>query len=547
LFAFGVCLFLLRLIFFNFNPKTKKTKKTKTNLFCFFVVVFLHSSCRLMSSPDGIVARPPRTESTFYSSNELSDVRDAIDQEEQQKDAKDEKNVGGGEAPPTKPSRKGTSVYQIELLGKKQIDDDETPKENDEKRDDEKADNEKLDEISLASTKREQEQRQEQQQQQFEEEEDGILLEAEMYKKGKKRHNWNSRWFVLSHCQVLYYADSSCQKLKGSVWISDMTAIDPCASSASSKDRPHSFSVHTPSRIYFIQAQSAAERTVWIGLLRQLCAAAQLSQPDHVATTPAARSSRQQSRGLLTSLSSSGGASSSSSVSSSDSGAPLSPTRSNATAALAAAYPDAADIVMDGWIMKKGDKRRAWKLRWFVMTHDALHYFDKDKDGVKRAHRLGIIELREVTSIGTASHSSRMWCFHISTATRCYMLYASAEELRNTWMSSIHLALKKAGIAVQLDFANKKDLGAHSARVAAQIARASLDDVVGNVVASLDVENALTTLRRSLVAQLLADQRAANNAEATRIANTAIAALKPSLITSLNGAVLQTLQSNELF
>mmetsp|Transcript_9149 Transcript_9149/g.13528 ORF Transcript_9149/g.13528 Transcript_9149/m.13528 type:complete len:205 (+) Transcript_9149:41-655(+) len=82
-----------------------------------------------------------------------------------------------------------------------------------------------------------------------------------------------------------------------------------------------------------------------------------------------------------------------------------------------------------GWLMKKGGSRfTSKKKRWFVLTDDALSYFD----GKEEKKQLGSIPLGEVKECVLTGES-----FNIETGYRSYCCYASSIEEAVSWAEDI--------------------------------------------------------------------------------------------------------------
>lgn len=59
------------------------------------------------------------------------------------------------------------------------------------------------------------------------------------------------------------------------------------------------------------------------------------------------------------------------------------------------------EVLKRGYLVKLGKLRKNWKKRSFVLTHEALRYFEDDTARVPK----GVIKLAEVVSVGSV-----VWC-----------------------------------------------------------------------------------------------------------------------------------------
>jgi len=89
-------------------------------------------------------------------------------------------------------------------------------------------------------------------------------------------------------------------------------------------------------------------------------------------------------------------------------------------------------IVKEGWLSKKGDVRRAWHKRWFVLKYGSLAYF-KTQDGVNAQGRIILVDC-----LVGQSTSKKANCFAITTPSkRTFLLTAANPREQAEWMQAI--------------------------------------------------------------------------------------------------------------
>eukprot|EP01090_Pellita_catalonica_P021470 TRINITY_DN8047_c0_g1_i2.p1 TRINITY_DN8047_c0_g1~~TRINITY_DN8047_c0_g1_i2.p1 ORF type:complete len:406 (-),score=59.27 TRINITY_DN8047_c0_g1_i2:8-1195(-) len=88
-----------------------------------------------------------------------------------------------------------------------------------------------------------------------------------------------------------------------------------------------------------------------------------------------------------------------------------------------APLPD-GDVVMEGFLDKKGANRRNWKTRWFVLHYKSLAYLKNSKDKTPQ----GVIVL-DNCCVDTSSAKGRPFCFTIITENRSYYISVSYTHL----------------------------------------------------------------------------------------------------------------------
>ncbi|GMK53830.1 hypothetical protein CspeluHIS016_0104160 [Cutaneotrichosporon spelunceum] len=89
-----------------------------------------------------------------------------------------------------------------------------------------------------------------------------------------------------------------------------------------------------------------------------------------------------------------------------------------------------------GWLIKKQERRKAWKKKWFVLRSTSLAYYKDNKEySLSRA-----IELTSVHSVVpvTQEKAKHPFSFAVVTSDRTFFLEASSAEEREDWVSTIN-------------------------------------------------------------------------------------------------------------
>ncbi|KAI0288798.1 hypothetical protein BC826DRAFT_1092920 [Russula brevipes] len=95
-----------------------------------------------------------------------------------------------------------------------------------------------------------------------------------------------------------------------------------------------------------------------------------------------------------------------------------------------------------GYLWKKGERRKTWKRRWFVLRPAHLAYYKTSAE--YQLHRL--LELQDVHTCTPVALKRRENTFGVVTATRTYYLQAESQEDAKAWVAAIREA-KEAQLA----------------------------------------------------------------------------------------------------
>eukprot|EP01121_Diplochlamys_sp_Union-15-3_P010790 TRINITY_DN3064_c0_g2_i2.p1 TRINITY_DN3064_c0_g2~~TRINITY_DN3064_c0_g2_i2.p1 ORF type:complete len:371 (+),score=67.43 TRINITY_DN3064_c0_g2_i2:46-1158(+) len=90
--------------------------------------------------------------------------------------------------------------------------------------------------------------------------------------------------------------------------------------------------------------------------------------------------------------------------------------------------------IKDGWLIKKGGRRRNWNKRYFVLTSKVIAYYTK-KIPIKR-HQKGSIPINLIESVFLDQHQNTV--FKILTPSRLYILRAESSNEATSWIEKLH-------------------------------------------------------------------------------------------------------------
>ncbi|KIO34674.1 hypothetical protein M407DRAFT_16638 [Tulasnella calospora MUT 4182] len=247
--------------------------------------------------------------------------------------------------------------------------------------------------------------------------------EGYLYKKGERRKTWKKRWFVLRQTQLSYYKTNKEYKLLRLLPMSEVHCVTP----VTLKRHDHTFGIVTPARTYYVQAESAAEADSWVRALNDakarsgpggaaqegrrnvpptiniqrttpmniLAAEPRTPPPQGFSGSPSSPSHHQQMT--------------SSDSEDPDSYAPASPTigtsQPHSFASQMPTTPGIAGVggplsgnkvIVQGYLMKCGSKRKAWRKRWFVLTPEKLMYAKSHMDLNAKQHKAKAVPLNAI-------------------------------------------------------------------------------------------------------------------------------------------------------
>ncbi|KXN88624.1 Pleckstrin homology domain-containing family A member 2 [Leucoagaricus sp. SymC.cos] len=334
---------------------------------------------------------------------------------------------------------------------------------------------------------------------------DVVLKSGYLSKKGERRKTWKKRWFVLRPTHLAFYKNEAEYKLLRLLDLNDVHSCIP----VQLKRHSHTFGLILPKRTYYLQAGSARDVQEWVEAIedaRQTLMAtstqnsgnnptitptsAPIPVPQNPSTLrpPPISISPEQNLNALSQI-----------VSSSDSDDALSqlapppppggergggmvvPSPTKLTFAPHQLPPspnppkEVSKIILSGYLMKCGSKRRNWRKRWFTLTADKLFYSRSHMD--MKPHRVfafsdildamdcDLPKRRLGTSVGSATtapgsgggavdlgvegQQQRNFIFKIVMTKRNLLLCAPSEEDEIRWLGAVRaLIVRRSGAGV---------------------------------------------------------------------------------------------------
>ncbi|TPX38837.1 hypothetical protein SeLEV6574_g07587 [Synchytrium endobioticum] len=103
----------------------------------------------------------------------------------------------------------------------------------------------------------------------------------------------------------------------------------------------------------------------------------------------------------------------------------------------------------NGYLKKKGEKRKRWKKRWFVLRGNKLAYYKNDKEYVL----LSIIDLADVHAIAEVTLKKRSNVFGLVTRQRSYFMQAPSKEACQEWLTVLrnrHAKIQHSPVTIQV-------------------------------------------------------------------------------------------------
>lgn len=223
---------------------------------------------------------------------------------------------------------------------------------------------------------------------------ESVIKSGYLWKKGERRKTWKKRWFVLRPAHLAYYKTSAEYELLQLLELSDVHSCSP----VTLKRHEHAFSLVSFVRTFYLEATSTSEVQDWVRAIeeaRQTLAATSTqnsaSSPIPI-PTPTRRSTSHlpppvtpsppshPRRGYTVTSSDSEDASPSDQRGLSGLSQDLQNMSSSPARPQPSASKDSSKVVLSGYLMKCGSKRRNWRKRWFVLTEEKLVYSGSHMD-----------------------------------------------------------------------------------------------------------------------------------------------------------------------
>jgi len=224
--------------------------------------------------------------------------------------------------------------------------------------------------------------------------EESVIKSGYLWKKGERRKTWKKRWFVLRPAHLAYYKSAAEYQLLRLLELSDLHSCTPVAL----KRHDNTFGLISPVRTYYLQAKTPGEMQEWVHAIdeaRQTLMATSTqtsvtspipiptsmrpsSSHPPVSITPSPPSHVAYMQNITSSDSEDASPVVQRSYSSSSRDRPVVPPSPSKPSGFS--HKDSGKVILSGYLMKCGSKRRNWRKRWFVLTGEKLVYSGSHMD-----------------------------------------------------------------------------------------------------------------------------------------------------------------------
>ncbi|TFK33220.1 hypothetical protein BDQ12DRAFT_615588, partial [Crucibulum laeve] len=312
---------------------------------------------------------------------------------------------------------------------------------------------------------------------------ESVIKSGYLWKKGERRKTWKKRWFVLRPAHLAYYKNNAEYQLHRLLELSD---VHSCTQ-VTLKRHDNTFGLISPVRTFYLQASTPEEVKSWVQAIEDARQTLMATSTQNSATTPITIPTKTKetiftnspppispprhhtyTHHIITSSDSEDAAPSIQRAYSASS-----PTRSafGVSPSKPPSSPkDPAKVILSGYLMKCGSKRRNWRKRWFVLSGEKLIYCGSHMD--TKPHRqfpfADILDALEYdlpptrqhaispgmssppiapsNSEGDESHGTHT--FKIVTTKRTLLLCAPSEEDEIKWLGAVRaLIARRSGSA----------------------------------------------------------------------------------------------------
>ncbi|KAG9013957.1 hypothetical protein FRB94_004337 [Tulasnella sp. JGI-2019a] len=104
-----------------------------------------------------------------------------------------------------------------------------------------------------------------------------------------------------------------------------------------------------------------------------------------------------------------------------------------------AAALDTENVVKSGYLQKKGERRKTWKKRWFVLRQTQLSYYKSSKE----YQTLRVLPVSEIHSVSQVTLKRHDYTFGIVIPSRTFYIQASSAAEVDSWVRAINDAKAK--------------------------------------------------------------------------------------------------------
>ncbi|KAL9940189.1 hypothetical protein V8E36_000894 [Tilletia maclaganii] len=106
-------------------------------------------------------------------------------------------------------------------------------------------------------------------------------------------------------------------------------------------------------------------------------------------------------------------------------------------------------IVRSGYLNKRGEKRKNWKKRWFVLRSTKLAYYKNEKE----YQLLRFIDMSEVLTVAAVELKGKDYTFGIVTPSRTYYVNAGSRKEMQDWIDDLNAVKERTSQTYSTDSA----------------------------------------------------------------------------------------------
>eukprot|EP01118_Nematostelium_gracile_P000108 TRINITY_DN10099_c0_g1_i1.p1 TRINITY_DN10099_c0_g1~~TRINITY_DN10099_c0_g1_i1.p1 ORF type:complete len:159 (-),score=23.57 TRINITY_DN10099_c0_g1_i1:4-426(-) len=95
----------------------------------------------------------------------------------------------------------------------------------------------------------------------------------------------------------------------------------------------------------------------------------------------------------------------------------------------------AGKLQKSGYLMKRGEVNKSWRVRWFCLQDDRVHYYKS----AEQEKSIGEIPLDNAVVRISTENNGKEYCFEVVTKQRVYQLVAKTHTDMIEWMRALSI------------------------------------------------------------------------------------------------------------